>query len=87
MSATASNATSASGPTVRRSTSSPQVVSPRLVAEPYSERVERPARHVEVEVAVIGTGFAGLAGGAMLLEAGIDDFLIIDGAGGVGGVW
>ncbi len=58
-----------------------------LVEDHYTERVERPPRHDEVEVAVIGAGFAGLATGAMLVEAGIDDFLIIDGAGGVGGVW
>ena len=58
-----------------------------LVEDPYTERVERSARNVDVEVAVIGAGFAGLATGAMLVEAGIDDFLIIDGAGGVGGVW
>ncbi len=53
----------------------------------YAERPERGSRHVDVEVAVIGAGFAGLATGGMLVEAGIDDFLILDGAGGVGGVW
>ena len=60
-----------------------------LLEDPYTQRVERPPRYDEVEVAVIGAGFAGLATGAMLVEAGIDDFLIIDGAGGVGvgGVW
>ena len=58
-----------------------------LVEDPYTEPVARPARHHEVEVAVIGAGFAGLATGAMLVEAGIDDFVVIDGAGGVGGVW
>jgi cation diffusion facilitator CzcD-associated flavoprotein CzcO len=58
-----------------------------LVEDHYTERVERPPRYDEVEVAVIGAGFAGLATGAMLVEAGIDDFLIIDRAGGVGGVW
>jgi len=58
-----------------------------LLEDPYTERSEREARHDEVEVAVIGAGFAGLATGGMLVEAGIDDFLVLDGAGGVGGVW
>ena len=57
------------------------------VEDHYTERVERSPVQVEVEVAVIGAGFAGLATGAMLVEAGIDDFLVLDGAGGVGGVW
>jgi len=58
-----------------------------VVEDHYTERVERSARSVDVDVAVIGAGFAGLATGAMLVEAGIDDFLMIDGAGGIGGVW
>ncbi len=75
-----------------RSDGSAQYVEPtgrfaRLLEDPYTERSERDVRRGEVEVAVIGAGFAGLATGAMLVEAGIDDFLILDGAGGVGGVW
>ena len=58
-----------------------------LLEDHYTERTERPPRRDEVEVAVIGAGFAGLATGGMLVEAGIDDFVILDGAGGVGGVW
>jgi len=58
-----------------------------LLEDHYTVPTERPARYDEVEVAVIGAGFAGLATGGMLVEAGIDDFLILDGAGGVGGVW
>jgi cation diffusion facilitator CzcD-associated flavoprotein CzcO len=41
----------------------------------------------EVEVAVIGAGFAGLAAGARLKEAGVTDVRLIDGAGDVGGTW
>jgi cation diffusion facilitator CzcD-associated flavoprotein CzcO len=58
-----------------------------LLEDPYTVPIAREHRHGEVEVAVIGAGFAGLATGAMLVEAGIDDFLLFDGAGGVGGVW
>ena len=58
-----------------------------LLADPYTVPDERPPRRGEVEVVVIGAGFAGLATGAMLVEAGIDDLLLVDGAGGVGGVW
>lgn len=59
----------------------------RLLDDPYVERTERPPRNQEVEVAIIGAGFAGLATGAMLAESGLDDFVLLDGAGGVGGVW
>lgn len=40
-----------------------------------------------VGVAVIGAGFSGIAMGVRLLEAGIDDFVIVDRADDVGGVW
>ena len=59
----------------------------RLLEDPYTPRVERAPRHEEVTVAVIGAGFAGLCTGAKLVEAGVDDVMLIDGAGDVGGVW
>jgi cation diffusion facilitator CzcD-associated flavoprotein CzcO len=40
-----------------------------------------------VQAAIIGTGFAGLAMGAKLKEAGIDDFVLFEKAGEVGGTW
>ena len=58
-----------------------------LLEDPYTPIIERDPRHLEVEVCVIGAGFAGLATGAMLTDAGIDDFVLLDGAGDVGGVW
>ena len=58
-----------------------------LLDDPYTPRVERPPRHDEVTVAIIGAGFAGLCTGAKLVEAGVTDLLLIDGAGDVGGVW
>lgn len=58
-----------------------------LLEDPYVVPVDRPARTDEVEVAVIGGGFAGLATGAMLREAGVDDLVIIEAGGDLGGVW
>ncbi|MGK2885600.1 MAG: flavin-containing monooxygenase [Rhodococcus sp. (in: high G+C Gram-positive bacteria)] len=55
--------------------------------DPYVERVEREPLFDEVTVAIIGGGFAGLATGARLKEAGVDDVRIIEGGGDVGGVW
>jgi cation diffusion facilitator CzcD-associated flavoprotein CzcO/pimeloyl-ACP methyl ester carboxylesterase len=40
-----------------------------------------------VRVAVIGTGFGGLGAGVKVAEAGIDDFVILERADGVGGTW
>ena len=58
-----------------------------LIDDPYTQVVEREAMKLEVEIVVIGGGFAGLSVGAMLTDAGFEDFLILDGAGDVGGVW
>jgi cation diffusion facilitator CzcD-associated flavoprotein CzcO len=41
----------------------------------------------DIEVAIIGAGISGLGMGAALLHAGIDDFLIFERAGDVGGTW
>lgn len=58
-----------------------------LLEDPYVERVEREPLVGDVQVAVIGAGFAGLVTGARLRQAGIDDVHLIDGAGDVGGTW
>jgi cation diffusion facilitator CzcD-associated flavoprotein CzcO len=39
------------------------------------------------EVAVIGAGFAGIGAGIKLKQAGIEDFVILERADGVGGTW
>jgi cation diffusion facilitator CzcD-associated flavoprotein CzcO len=39
------------------------------------------------EVAIVGAGISGLGMGAALLHAGIDDFVIFERAGDVGGTW
>lgn len=41
----------------------------------------------EYEIAVIGTGFAGICMGIKLLEAGIKDFVILEKANDIGGTW
>ena len=58
-----------------------------LLDDPYVERIERAPRFDEVTVALIGGGFAGLATGARLKQAGIDDVRIIEGGGDFGGTW
>jgi cation diffusion facilitator CzcD-associated flavoprotein CzcO len=58
-----------------------------LLDDPYTERVEREAKHDHVTVAFIGGGFAGLITGARLKEAGLDDVRIVEKGGGFGGTW
>ena len=58
-----------------------------LLEDPYVAPSARPPRSDEVEVAVIGGGFAGLATGAMLRQQGIDDLVILEAGGDLGGVW
>ncbi len=58
-----------------------------FVDDPFTPRKERKPRFDDVTVAFIGGGFSGLCTGARLKQAGIDDVLIIDGAGDFGGVW
>ena len=58
-----------------------------LLDDPYVEQVPREPLFDEVTVACIGGGFAGLATGASLQQAGIDDVRIIEKGGDVGGAW
>jgi cation diffusion facilitator CzcD-associated flavoprotein CzcO len=58
-----------------------------FLEDPYVPPVEREPIREEVEVAVVGAGFAGLAAGARLKQAGIKDVRLIDSAGDVGGTW
>ena len=58
-----------------------------LLEDPYVEQTHRKPRTDEVTVAIIGGGFAGLTTGARLKEAGIEDVILIEGGGDVGGVW
>ena len=58
-----------------------------LLDDPYTPVVPRAPLHTDVQVLVIGAGFAGLVIGARLKQAGISDVRLIDKAGDVGGVW
>jgi cyclohexanone monooxygenase len=55
--------------------------------DPYTPVVEREAIDADVEVVVLGGGFAGLLSGAYLKKAGVQDVRVIDMAGDFGGVW
>jgi len=50
-------------------------------------RAERDALDLDVDVVIIGGGFAGLQAGTKLRKLGVDDFRIIDRAADFGGNW
>lgn len=58
-----------------------------LLDDPYVASTDREPINDDVEVLVVGAGFAGLVTGARLKQAGISDVRLIDKAGDVGGVW
>ncbi len=58
-----------------------------LLDDPYVVPAPREPVNDDVEVLVIGAGFAGLVTGARLKQAGVPDVRLIDKAGDVGGVW
>src|SRR3712207_1912255 len=41
----------------------------------------------DFEVAIVGTGFSGLGTAIRLKQEGIDDFVVLERAGDVGGTW
>jgi cation diffusion facilitator CzcD-associated flavoprotein CzcO len=55
--------------------------------DPYVEPADRKPLFDEVQVAIIGGGFAGLVTGARLKQAGINDVRMIEAGGDVGGAW
>lgn len=48
---------------------------------------EKPVRGTHSRVAIIGTGFSGLGMAIQLKKAGMDDFVVFEKEGGVGGTW
>lgn len=58
-----------------------------LSVDPHTPFRERAPVNDHVTFAFIGAGFSGLVVGARLREIGINDFRLIDKAGGVGGTW
>lgn len=58
-----------------------------FLEDPWVTPEPREPVREEVEVAVIGAGFAGLVTGARLRRAGVQDVRLIEGGGDVGGAW
>ena len=58
-----------------------------LMDDTYTPVAPREPLHTDVNVVIVGAGFAGLVTGARLRQAGITDVRLIDKAGDVGGVW
>jgi cyclohexanone monooxygenase len=58
-----------------------------LGADPYTPIEQRDGVRDHVTFAFIGAGLSGLVVGARLKEAGIEDFRLVEKAGGVGGTW
>ena len=60
----------------------------RFADDPYAAPAPARAPIVrELDVLVIGTGFGGIECAATLGKAGVDDFLMVDGASDFGGTW
>jgi cyclohexanone monooxygenase len=57
------------------------------VEDPYTAVKPRPAVHDQVDVVLVGAGFAGLLAAAELRKSGVPKIRLIDTAGDVGGVW
>ena len=55
--------------------------------DPYSPPIERDPISEDLDVAILGGGFAGLLTAARVKEAGIDDIRIIEMGGDFGGAW
>ncbi|MEV0110224.1 NAD(P)/FAD-dependent oxidoreductase [Nocardia sp. NPDC050799] len=55
--------------------------------DPYTPVTPREPLTEEIDVAVLGGGWAGLTAGARLTQAGVDDFRVIELAGDFGGAW
>ena len=59
----------------------------RYLADPWTAPSEREPVRDDVEVLIIGGGFAGLLIAARLREGGVRDVRIVDNAGDFGGTW
>ena len=56
-------------------------------ADPYTPVTARDPIAEDVDVVILGGGFAGLLAGAYLKKAGVEDVRVIEMAGDFGGVW
>ncbi len=59
----------------------------RFAADPHAVPVDRPAREIEVEAALIGGGFGGLVTAARLRQAGVERLCVIEKGADFGGTW
>lgn len=55
--------------------------------DPYTPVTPREPLSEDIDVAVLGGGWAGLTAGARLVQAGVEDFRVIELAGDFGGAW
>ncbi|NUP27560.1 MAG: NAD(P)-binding protein, partial [Nocardia sp.] len=55
--------------------------------DPYTPVTPREPLTEEIDVAILGGGWAGLTAGARLVQAGVEDFRVIELAGDFGGAW
>ena len=58
-----------------------------LFDDPYTAVADREPQRRDVDALIVGAGFSGLIMGAKLRQSGVDDFVMLDRAGDVGGVW
>ncbi|KAI9028796.1 cyclododecanone monooxygenase [Hyaloraphidium curvatum] len=58
-----------------------------LVDDPWCEPLERKIRKEEVTVLILGGGFSGLLSAKKILDAGIEDFMILEKGSDFGGTW
>ena len=85
---TGRSATSACARKARSNSSTPQdELADFWETDPHSPPVVRDPISQDVDVVVIGGGFAGLIAGARLKQAGVEDVHIIEMGGDFGGVW
>ncbi|WP_033287638.1 flavin-containing monooxygenase [Amycolatopsis jejuensis] len=59
----------------------------KYAEDPYAERAERAPVTDEVEVAVIGAGFAGMLLGARMRQIGVERVRVVEAGGDFGGTW
>ncbi|WP_072801661.1 flavin-containing monooxygenase [Rhodococcoides yunnanense] len=56
-------------------------------SDPWTERAERDPIVEQIDLIILGGGFAGLMAGARAREQGVEDFRIVDMGGDFGGTW
>jgi cyclohexanone monooxygenase len=64
-----------------------EVQDKHLVDDPWCEPIERAAVSEDVTALVLGGGFSGLVSSKKLLDAGIEDFRILEKGSDYGGTW